>query len=78
MLDSWYKLSLLLDSLRLANKNEGIIIPTRQRIKVNSTVDAPFAGIDASSAMKVNGPTFAPEAEDCAEIQEPVLEIVEY
>jgi hypothetical protein len=28
--------------------------------------------------MKVNGPTFAPEAEEFAEIQGPVLEIVGY
>jgi hypothetical protein len=32
------------------------------------TVDAPFPGIDAGSAMKVNGPKFAPEAEEFAEI----------
>lgn len=63
-----------------ANKNEGIIIPTRQRIKVDSrvTVDAPFPGIDTGSAMKVNGSTFASEAEEFAEIQGPVLEIFEY
>ena len=42
------------------------------------TVDSPFPGIDAGSAMNVNGPTLAPEAEAFAEIQGPVSETVEY
>jgi hypothetical protein len=42
------------------------------------TVDAPFPGIVAGSAKKVNGPTAAPEAEELAKIQGPVSETVEY
>ena len=42
------------------------------------TVDAPFPGIDTGSAIKLNGSKFASEAEEFAEIQGSVLEIVEY
>jgi hypothetical protein len=42
------------------------------------TVDTPFPGIVAGSAIKVNGPIMAPAAVEFTEIQGPVSETVEY
>lgn len=42
------------------------------------TVDAPFSGIVAGSAIKVNGPIMALAAVEFTEIQGPVSETIEF